>query len=165
MRLGEMLIEREQITSEDLERALEIQKERNEKIGKILVDLGFVAMRDVMAALSDQLSVPLANLDSPPPVTPEIEGLSAKFLRQSRCLPLAVRDSTLTMAMADPLDFETQSVVKNVTLYSRKFFAGLLLTELSKLLSELINKSGLIATKHCAKQFTTMSARKDGMMK
>ncbi len=115
MRLGEMLIERQLITPDDLEKALEIQKERDDKIGKILIDLGFVATRDVMAALSDQLKVPLVSLDSPPPVTPELEGLSAKFLRQFRCLPVAMRDSTLTLAMADPLDFETLSVVKNVT--------------------------------------------------
>ena len=44
MRLGEMLLERQLITAEDLERALELQKERGEKIGKILVDGGYCAM-------------------------------------------------------------------------------------------------------------------------
>jgi general secretion pathway protein E len=115
MRLGEMLIERRLIAPEDLEKALEIQKERNEKIGKILVDLGFVALRDVLAALSEQLDVPLVTLDAPPAVTPETEQLSPRFLRQFRCLPFAVRDSTLTLAMADPLDFETISAVRSVT--------------------------------------------------
>jgi len=115
MRLGEMLIERRLISPEDLDRALEIQKERNEKIGKILVDLGFVAMRDVMDALSEQLKVPLISIDSPPPVTPETEGLSPRFLRQLRCIPVAMRDSTLTLAMADPLDFETIAAVRSVT--------------------------------------------------
>src|ERR1019366_2381127 len=99
-----MLIERRLIEPEDLDRALEIQKERGEKLGKILVDLGFVAMRDVVAALAEQLSVPLAALDQAPPSAPELEGLSARFLRQFHCLPIAVRDSTVTLAMADPLD-------------------------------------------------------------
>ena len=115
MRLGEMLIERRLITPDDLERGLEIQKERDERIGKILVDLGLVALRDVMAALSDQLGVPQVSLDSPPPVTPETEGLTPKFLRQFKCMPTALDDSTLTLAMADPLDFETISVIKSVT--------------------------------------------------
>jgi general secretion pathway protein E len=115
MRLGEILIERELISPDDLERALEIQKERDEKIGKILVDLGFVALRDVTTALSDQLGVPMAALNQPPPVTPETEGLSAKFLRHFKILPIAVQDTTLTLAMADPLDFETISVVRNLT--------------------------------------------------
>ena len=52
MRLGEMLIERKLITAEDLDRALELQKERGDKLGKTLVDMGFIALRDVLAALS-----------------------------------------------------------------------------------------------------------------
>jgi general secretion pathway protein E len=115
MRLGEMLIARRLIGPEDLERALEIQKERGEKIGKILVDLGFVAARDVLAALSEQLSVPLVSLEGPPPMTPETEGIAPRFMRQCRFLPVAVHDSSLTIAMADPLDFETISAVRGFT--------------------------------------------------
>src|SRR5579864_1231105 len=101
MRLGEMLIERKQITQEDLDRALEIQKERGDKIGKIFVDLGFIAMRDALAAL-----------DQPPPESPELQGISPRFMRQCLFLPLAVDDSSVTLAMADPLDFETISAVR-----------------------------------------------------
>ncbi|HET8548384.1 MAG TPA: type II secretion system ATPase GspE [Bryobacteraceae bacterium] len=115
MRLGEMLVERQQITTEDLERALEIQKERGEKLGKILVDLGFISQRDVLAALSDQLGVPLVSIEGPPPVSPELERLSPRFLRQFRCMPLALNDSTVTLAMADPLDFETIAAVRSAT--------------------------------------------------
>ncbi len=115
MRLGEMLIERRLIEPEDLERALEIQKERGEKIGKILVDSGFIAMRDVLAALADQLSIPLVAIEAPPPADPGLDGLAPRFLRQSRCLPVALQDSTLTLAMADPLDFETISAVRGFT--------------------------------------------------
>ena len=43
MRLGEILIQRKLITEEDLERALELQKERGDKLGKILIDLGVIA--------------------------------------------------------------------------------------------------------------------------
>ena len=115
MRLGEILIERKLISAEDLERALELQKERGDKIGKTLVDLGFVAMRDVLAALSDQLGVPLVSIEGPPTVSTETEALSPRFLRQFRCLPLSREDHTVTLAMADPLDVETIAVVHNCT--------------------------------------------------
>ena len=115
MRLGEILIERKLITEEDLTRALELQKERGDKIGKTLVDLGFVAMRDVLAALSDQLAVPLVPIDGPPAVSTETEALSPRFLRQFRCLPVGRDDHTVTLAMADPLDVETVSAVRNCT--------------------------------------------------
>jgi general secretion pathway protein E len=112
MRLGEILIDRGKIDAEDLERALEIQRERGDKLGKIVVDMGLIAQRDVLAALSDQLDIPLVTVDNPPPSAPEIDGLSHRFLRQCRAFPIELKDSTLTMAMADPLDFETVAAVR-----------------------------------------------------
>ena len=115
MRLGEILIERRLITGEDLDRALELQQERGDKLGKILVDLGFVALRDVLSALSFQLQIPLLTVDGPPAVSPETETLSPRFLRQARCLPVMLHDHTVTLAMADPLDFETRATVAACT--------------------------------------------------
>ena len=115
MRLGEILIQRKLITEEDLERALELQKERGDKIGKTLVDMGFIAMRDVLAALSEQLEVPLVSIDSPPFISAETEALSPRFLRQFRCLPMSREDHTITLAMADPLDVETIAAVRHCT--------------------------------------------------
>jgi general secretion pathway protein E len=110
-----MLMERRLITPEDLDRALELQKERGEKIGKVLVDLGFVAARDVLSALSDQLGVPVVTFDDRPVTSPETEKLPPRFLRQFFCLPVALHDHTVRLAMADPLDFETIAAVRNVT--------------------------------------------------
>jgi len=112
MRLGEILIERGKLEPDELERALELQRERGDKLGKIVVDMGLIAQRDVLAALSDQLGLPLVTVDNPPPSAPEIDGLSHRFLRQCRAFPLELKDSTLTIAMADPLDFETVAAVR-----------------------------------------------------
>ena len=111
-RLGEILLDRGRIEVEDLERALELQQERGDKLGKILVDMGLIAQRDMLAALSDQLGVPLVTIDSAPPSAPEIEGLSSRFLRQCRVFPLTLTGNILTVAMADPLDFETIAAVR-----------------------------------------------------
>jgi general secretion pathway protein E len=109
--LGQLLIERGLIGTDDLERALELQRERRgEKLGKILVDMGYLAQRDLLVALSDQLGLPIAQLAAPPSA-PELEGLSPRFLRQSCIFPIAIEEGTLTLAMADPLDFETINAV------------------------------------------------------
>lgn len=116
MRIGERLIARGVIGPDDLERALEIQKEREgDKLGKILIDLGFAAQRDVLAVLSEQLQLPLLTIDSPPLVSPETEALSTRFLRQFRCLPVSMDDGALVLAMADPNDLETIASVKAST--------------------------------------------------
>ncbi len=113
MRLGEILMARGKIDAEDLERALELQRERGDKIGKIFVDMGLMAQRDMLAALSDQLGIPLAAVDGEPPSAPEIDGLSHRFLRQCRAFPIELKEQVLTLAMADPLDFETIAAVRS----------------------------------------------------
>jgi len=115
MRLGEMLIAKRLIQQEELDRALELQKERGEKIGRLLVELGFVAARDVLATLSEQLRMPVVPVDGAVFTAPETDGLAARFLRQSRCLPMGLNESGLTLAMADPLDFETIAAVRGFT--------------------------------------------------
>ena len=58
--LGQLLIDRGLIAAEDLDRALELQRERRgEKLGKILVDMGYIAQRDLLTALSEQLGLPI----------------------------------------------------------------------------------------------------------
>ncbi len=115
MRLGEMLMAKRLIGQDDLDRALELQKERGEKIGRILIDLGFVAQRDVLAALSEQLRLPLIPIEGEPFTSPETEGLSARFLHQTKCLPINLNEHGLTVAMADPLDFETIAAIRGFT--------------------------------------------------
>jgi len=115
MRIGERLIARKLISQEELERGLEIQKERGEKLGKILLDLGFLSARDLLTVLSEQLEVPLVTIEGPPLVTPETEALAPRFLRQVKALPVGLNDSALRLAMADPLDVETIRAVESVT--------------------------------------------------
>ncbi len=113
--LGQLLINRGLIATEDLDRALELQRERRgEKLGKILVDMGYIAQRDLLAALSEQLGLPIAQNGGqlgPPASAPELEGLPPRFLRQSCIFPVAIEEGSLTLAMADPLDFETINAV------------------------------------------------------
>ncbi len=115
LRLGEMLIQRGHIEQSDLDRALELQRERGDKIGKILVDMGSIAARDVLAALAEQHHLEISVLDGPPPPAPELDGLSARFMRQSKFFPVSRHGETLTVAMADPLDFETISAIRAYT--------------------------------------------------
>ena len=48
-------------------------------------------------------------------MTPETERLSPRFLRQAKVIPVRIEDSTLVLAMADPLDFETISTARAAT--------------------------------------------------
>ncbi len=122
--LGELLRDRGLISDEDLKNALALQQERREKLGRILVDLGYVAERDVVSTLSDQLKVPIFTGEYPAvPVEPA--ALPYRFLKTFRILPAHLEDNVLSLVMADPLDTETQSAVRLRTGHSvRVFLAG-----------------------------------------
>ncbi len=111
-RLGEMLIAKGLLDQDDLDNALELQKERGDRIGRILIDLGFVAPRDVLTTLSEQLGLELLSADQFPEIAIEIERITPRFMRQYKFLPVARDESTLWLAMADPLDFETIAVIR-----------------------------------------------------
>ncbi|MCB1019491.1 MAG: Flp pilus assembly complex ATPase component TadA [Acidobacteria bacterium] len=114
-RLGEMLVERKLVDPDDLEKALELQKERGDRIGRILVDLGFVAPRDVLTTLAEQLRLELVSSDNFPSTLPELERIQPRTMRQFKFLPLAREGTTLWVAMADPLDFETIATIRRFT--------------------------------------------------
>src|SRR5438105_11212236 len=105
--LGQLLRERSLISEDDLKNGLTLQQERRDKLGRILVDLGYVAERDVLAVLSDQLKVAIFRGEYPA-VPIEADRLPFRFLRTFSIIPAHLENNVLTIVMADPLDVETQ---------------------------------------------------------
>jgi len=105
--IGQLLLQHNLITPAELQNALALQRERKDKIGRILLDLGYLSERDLMAVLSEQHNASLILADEFPAVPLELERLSYKFLKQFRVLPLNLKENVLTVAMADPSDTET----------------------------------------------------------
>ena len=113
--LGQILIERGKLDQAALERALRLQQESGEKLGQLLVTLGLVAQRDVAEALSAQLALPLVDAAGYPEFPILEERVSARFLRESRALPVREDETELALAMADPTDTYTIGAFEMVT--------------------------------------------------
>jgi general secretion pathway protein E len=119
--IGEMLRDRGLVSDDDLKNALALQRERQDKLGRILVDLGYLAERDLVNTLSEQLKVPVFNGEYPAvPIEPA--SLPYRFLRTFRILPAHLEEGVLTLVMADPLDTETQSAVRQRTGHNVRVF-------------------------------------------
>jgi general secretion pathway protein E len=116
MRLGEILIDRGKLEVAGLERALRVQEsEKREPIGSILIRFGMTAERDVIEALSFQLSVPVVATSQYPELPILEESISTRFIRESRSLPLHEDESKLILAMVDPLDAYVLNAYQIVT--------------------------------------------------
>jgi general secretion pathway protein E len=118
--IGQLLIERNLITLQELQSALALQRERKEKLGRILLDLGYLAERDLNSVISDQHETPLIQASEFPPVPLEVDKLSYKFLKQFKVLPLDLEGNVLTVAMADPADAETLESIRLFTGYQTR---------------------------------------------
>src|SRR5262245_35531385 len=88
--IGQVFLERGLVDEEELRTALNVQAESREKLGKTLVDLGYVSERDCLSVLSEHLGVPaVASADYPP--GPVLENtLTYRFMKQCRFVPVAL---------------------------------------------------------------------------
>src|SRR5258708_7477850 len=119
--LGQLLRERGLISEDDLKNALALQQERRDKLGRILVDLGYVAERDVLAVVSDQIEIPLFGGEYPA-VPIEADRIPLRFLRAFNAIPVHLENNVLTVVMADPLDVETQNTIRLRTGFTQQIF-------------------------------------------
>jgi len=121
--IGQLLRDRGIISEEDLNNALALQKERSDKLGRILIDLGYVAERDILSVLSEQLKIEIFGGEYPA-IPVEAGKLPFRFLRNFRVLPVHLENDILSIIMADPLDVETQTAIRLKTGFGLRVFLG-----------------------------------------
>ena len=104
IRIGDVLIQRELITQEDLRKALVVQRSRGQPLGETLVELGMLsadALRDVLSQLLGLPAVDLDRIYGDPSILGEISKEKAYELE---AIPLFLVDNQLTVALPDPND-------------------------------------------------------------
>ena len=110
--IGQMLMERGLITQQQLDQAIEAQKQSTQMIGEILIDLGFVQRQPVYEALAEQMRVPFVNLATQAP-DPKVSGLLDRdSAKRTKALPIARGDGTIKVAMAEPEDVMAHDFLK-----------------------------------------------------
>src|SRR5258708_8143091 len=115
VRLGEILIKESLITSEQLQKALEYQKQHGGKLGSSLMKLGFITDDQITGVLSRQYGVPSINLKYY-----EVDQTVIKLIPQDtavryQIVPLSRVGSTLTIAMTDPTNVFAMDDINFIT--------------------------------------------------
>ena len=116
-RIGDVLFKEGLISSEQLARALQEQKQSGTRVGYNLVKLGFIQEVELTKALAKQHKMPAVDL-SRFEVDPKIAKMIPNDLAQKRLvLPLKRDGRLLTVAMADPADLGVLEDLKFITRY------------------------------------------------
>jgi len=114
-KLGNLLIDAGIISREQLEQALQLQKNTGKKVGEILVEQGLVQEKEIVEVLEFQLGIPHMDLDKHF-IDPDISNLISEDLaRRHLLIPVKVKEGRLVIAMADPLNIFAIDDVKIAT--------------------------------------------------
>ncbi|MGM0594017.1 MAG: GspE/PulE family protein [Pseudomonadota bacterium] len=111
--IGELLLEEEALSKEQLEYALQWQQDHPGKhLGDILLDMGYCTSEQITSALSRKLGIPYVKLedyDIPPKV---LRLVPADVALQHSVLPLAEHQNRLVIAMENPLNWEAIELLR-----------------------------------------------------
>ena len=102
--LGEVLLERQLITREQLTIAIEHHRNSGRRLGHVLIDLGFTTPDAVLGALSLQLGVPATRLNGFTVSPAAVQALPEKVARKHMAVPLQKLGTMLQVAIASPTD-------------------------------------------------------------
>jgi type IV pilus assembly protein PilB len=118
VRIGELLLKEKRITPEQLQEALNYQRQNGGKLGFNLIKLGFVKDEEITALLSKQYGVPsiaLSQFEIDPAV---VKLVPAETAQKYQIVPLSRAGATLTIAMTDPTNVFAMDDLKFMTGYN-----------------------------------------------
>jgi len=118
VRIGELLLKEKRITVEQLQEALNHQRQHGGKLGFNLVKLGFVKDAEITALLSKQYGVPSISLHDFEIDPAVIKLVSGETAQKYQIVPLARAGASLTIAMTDPTNVFAMDDIRFMTGYN-----------------------------------------------
>src|SRR5687767_7014150 len=118
VRIGELLLKEKRISPEQLQEAVNHQRQHGGKLGFNLIKLGYVKDEEITALLSKQYGVPsiaLGQFEIDPGV---IKLVPSETAQKYQVVPLSRAGATLTIAMTDPTNVFAMDDIKFMTGYN-----------------------------------------------
>ena len=101
-KLGDLLLENRLLSLKNLEHALRVQGETGDRLGEILVRLGYVKEENIATVLASQLGIQAHRIDTSK-VTPEmIAMIPEKVAREQRMLVVGWENAQFLIATSEP---------------------------------------------------------------
>ena len=116
LRIGEVLMERNYITQEQMEQALAYQKEHREKrVGQILIELGFVTEAQVLEALAARLGLEIVSIGQMQVDLTAVRMIPRELAEKQNLLAVGFADKSLEVVTNDPLNYFAFEEVRQLT--------------------------------------------------
>ncbi|MEK7401692.1 MAG: GspE/PulE family protein [Gemmatimonadota bacterium] len=102
--LGDTLLNAGLVTKQQLDEALAIQTKTGEKLGTVLVELGYVGETALLQTLCADAGIPFLSEAELVPQADAIASLAVETARAHVAVPIKLESRHLVLAMADPFD-------------------------------------------------------------
>ena len=125
-KLGEILLDHNVITPEQLQQALVEQKINHSELGQILLKHNYITEADLAIALSEQLEIPYLELDDYEIDEEATRLIPNEIAHHHVVIPVFLIDKVLTVALANPQDVTATDTLRRI---SKKQIEPVLATE------------------------------------
>jgi len=115
MSIVETLLEKGLISSEHLAEAVLLRKEKGIRIDEALVRLGYISEDEMLKILSEQLGMPLIDLNNVKVDSDTLGILPARLVYRKNLVPVERKDGALTVATSDPFDLYAFDEIRLLT--------------------------------------------------
>jgi len=116
-RIGDLLVREGLISREQLQKALDEQRQNGTRVGYNLVKMGFIQENELTRTLARQFKMPAVDLSKFEVDSKIIKLVPADLATKHLVLPLKRDGRTLTVAMADPTNLGVIEDLKFITRY------------------------------------------------
>lgn len=113
--LGEILIEKGLLTSQQLEVAAEESKKTGERLGSVLVKRGLVSQKALGKVLEAQVGISYVHLADEVIDPKVVRMLPEPFIRRHKALPIRRENNSLTVVMQHPINLLVVDEIKLMT--------------------------------------------------
>ena len=114
---SELLVARQLISAEELERVRKFQEEQQAPLSRLVVELGLLSEEDLLPVLRDHFDIPVLSLRDVPntPLPIELPSGIGDFLKLARMVPVKIDGHELIVATGDPMDLSRLHALEMAT--------------------------------------------------
>ncbi len=114
-KIGQLLRELKVVDERQLEQALDEQKQTRERLGSVLIKMGFLTSEDLDYLLARQYNVPFISLEQYRLDPKVVQLIPEKYCREHKVIAVQCNQNLLTVAMADPHDITVINELSFIT--------------------------------------------------
>ncbi len=150
LRVGEVLVSEGVVTEKEIQNALKHQqRNKGKRLGELLVELGISDEASIARALADQLGLPYVDLAEQKIQSSALNEVSLELISQHELFPIESDESSITIAISDPLSAKMMTVLESVESTCNKRVVEVVATpgQLKFCIQEALARHNMSATK------------------